>query len=244
MKVKKLFWILIVVFWFGNSYAISPQEILENVDEIRAPGEAFTFDIKITLHKNDNKTHELKLFTRVKDAKKSLVIYRYPSASRGRVLLMVEDIMWIYIPGAGRPIMISPQQQIMGDVSNADVARVVYNLDYRAESVEFDSLNSAKVFKLFLTAKTNGAAYQSIILWLEEENYNPIKAEFFALSGRLLKTVYYKDYKLILGKKRPTVLEVHDAIKKSEKTIMEYSNMQMNDTPDIWFQKTFMERVK
>jgi len=49
--------------------------------------------------------------------------------------------------------------------------------------------------------------------------------------------------KNIQGKERPMIHEIHDAIKKSEITIMEYSNMKVQDTPDNYFQKTFMHRA-
>lgn len=152
--------------------------------------------------------------------------------------------MWIYIPGTRNPIRISPQQQIMGRVSNADVARVVYNLDYSTDSIEDDNLDGKNVTKMSLTAKTKGAAYETINLWIEKESFKPIKAEFYTISGRILKTTYYKGYREILGKERPTILEIHDGIKKSEISIMEYSDIKIEDTPDMYFQKTYMERVK
>lgn len=221
-----------------NTYALTPQEILVKVDEIRAPANTFIFNLKVTVNKAQEES-ETEFSVRVKDAKKSLVVFKSPPSNKGRVLLMVEDNMWIYIPGTRNPIRISPQQQIMGRVSNADVARVVYNLDYSVESLE----DEGGITKMTLTAKTKGAAYKSINLWIEKETFKPIKAEFFALSGKLLKTAHYKGYKEILGKERPTILEIHDAIKESEVSVMEYSDIKIEDTPDAHFQKTFMERA-
>ncbi|MBI5327623.1 MAG: outer membrane lipoprotein-sorting protein [Deltaproteobacteria bacterium] len=221
------------------SFALTPQEVLEKVDNIRAPDRTFIFNLKVTVKKGDDEDVS-EFSVRVKDAKKSLVVFKSPPSNKGRVLLMVEDNMWIYIPGTRNPIRISPQQQIMGRVSNGDVARVVYNLDYNVESLE----NEGEIIKMTLAAKTKGAAYKSINLWIEKETFKPIKAEFFALSGKLLKTGYYKGYKEILGKERPTIIEIHDGIKEPEISIMEYSNIKLEDTPDAHFQKTFMERVK
>lgn len=234
---------LLSVFCFLSSGgAITPREILEKVDEIRAPAKTFAFNLKITLNKADEES-EVEFAVRVKDAKKSLIIYKSPPFYKGRVLLMVEDNMWIYIPGTRNPIRISPQQQILGRVSNADVARVVYSLDYNADTVKEDILEGMKAFKISLNAKTKGAAYKNIDLWVERDSYRPIKAEFYALSGMLLKTAFYKGYKEIFGKERPTILEIHDEIKKSEITFMQYINIRVEDTPDAYFQKTYMERL-
>ncbi|MBI3813642.1 MAG: outer membrane lipoprotein-sorting protein [Nitrospinae bacterium] len=218
-----------------SALALTPQEILEKVDNIRAPANTFIFNLKVTVNKADEES-DTEFSVRIKDAKKSLVVFKSPPSNKGRVLLMVEDNMWIYIPWTRNPIRISPQQQMMGRVSNADVARVVFSLDYSVESVEDD--------KLTLLAKTKGAAYKGITLWIEKDTYKPVKSEFYAISGKLLKTAYYKGYKEILGKERPTILEIHDAIKESEISIMEYSNIKIEDTPDAHFQKGFMERVR
>ena len=244
--MKKIFFLILFVFSIlpiSVSYALTPQEILEKVDQIRAPANTFTFHLKVTVNKNDQDS-QAEFFVRVKDARKSLVIYKSPPANKGRVLLLVENNMWIYIPGTRNPLRISPQQQIMGRVSNADAARVVFSLDYNAESVTEDVLAGQKVLKLSLLAKTSGAAYKNITLWVENETTQPIKAEFFALSGKLLKTAYFKEYKDVLGKKRPTALEIHDGIRESEVSIMEYSDLRIEDTPDAYYQKIFMDRVE
>lgn len=243
---RNLCYSVLVVFSIlptGMAYALTPQEILEKVDEIRAPANTFTFHLKVTVNKDDQDS-KAEFFVRVKDARKSLVIYKSPPSNKGRVLLLVENNMWIYIPGTRNSLRISPQQQIMGRVSNADAARVVFSLDYSADSATEDVLDGRKVLQMSLTAKTTGAAYKNITLWVENENYQPIKAKFFALSGKLLKTAYYKEYKDILGKKRPTVLEIHDGIRESEVSVMEYSDLMMEDTPDAYYQKTFMDRVE
>ncbi len=242
-KISLLSMFIFCVLSIGISYAVTPQEILEKVDQIRAPANTFTFHLKVTVNKSDEDS-KAEFFVRVKDARKSLVIYKSPPLNRGRVLLLIENNMWIYIPGTRNPLRISPQQQIMGRVSNADAARVVFSLDYSADSITQDVLGGQKILKMSLTAKTTGAAYKSITLWIENENYRPIKAEFFAVSGKLLKTTYYKEYKDILGQKRPTVLEVHDGIRESEVSIMEYSDIRIEDTPDAYYQKTFMDRVQ
>lgn len=232
-----------LIVFIGNAYCLTPQEILKRVDEIRSPADSFTFNLKVTVRKGTDESIA-GFSVRVKDARKSLVLYKSPPSNKGRVLLMVGDNMWIYIPGTRNPMRISPQQQMMGDVSNADVARVVYSLDYEAESMEKDNMGDKKVLRLTLTPKTKGAAYKVIKLWVEKDSLKPLKGEFSALTGRPLKTVFYKGYKEILGKERPTIFEIHDAIKRSEISIMQYSDIRIEDTPDIYFQKTYMERVK
>lgn len=261
-KIKYPTFFVLLIFlaavWAGISYGesnksgevnvtpetaeLTPQEILKKADQVRAPGKNFTFDMTITFKKGDKETVN-KLSARVKDFKKSVVVYTYPPSQKGRVLLMVEENMWIYFPGTRRPMRISPQQQLLGQVSNADVARIVYSLDYKAESVVEDNEANEELLKMTLKPKTKGAAYGSINIWIKKDSFKLVRAEFSTLAGRLLKTVFYKGYKKILGEERPTIHEIHDAINTSEISIMEYSNWKIEDTPDNYFQKTFMHRI-
>jgi len=238
--MKKFAYILLF-FVCSTSVGLENQDILEKIDQNRAPANTFTFHVKVSSFK-DKTSSITELKVRVKDAKKSLVLYTAPIANKGRVLLMVEDNLWIYIPGTRNPIRISPQQQLMGQVSNADVARVVYSLDYHVDSLSKEQLDKNDTLKLTLVAKTKGAAYKSITLWVTADLLTPIKAEFYAISGRHLKTAYYKNYKFILGKMRPMLLEIHDQVQKDSVTILEYTNYSLESTPDIYFQKSYMER--
>ena len=222
---------------------LTPEELLMKADEIRAPGQNFVQDVRVILKKGNTETASNRLVTRVKGHTKSLAIFKEPPTQKDQVLLMLDNNMWIYFPKSRQPIRISPAQQLLGNVSNADVARVVFNIDYKAESVEEDTVGTDKLLRLFLKAKTEGAAYGSIKLWLHKDSYKLNKAEFYTLAGRLLKTTYYKGYKQLLGKDRPTFLEVHDAVKKDEITTMEYLSMKIEDTPDNYFQRAFMDRA-
>jgi hypothetical protein len=221
---------------------LSPAELLLKADDIRAPGKNFVMEMTIT-SKKGKKEKVNKTITRIREAVKSLVVYTYPPTQKGQVILMVESNMWVYFPGTKRAIRISPTQQLLGQVSNADVARVVYSIDYNAESVEEDTIKNEKYLKMLLKAKSKGAAYGSINLWLKKNDFKLYKAEFFTLTGRLLKTIYYKGYRKILGKERPMVQEIHDAIKTSEMSIIEYTDMRVEETPERYFQKTYMPRV-
>ncbi|MEK9148427.1 MAG: outer membrane lipoprotein-sorting protein, partial [Candidatus Desantisbacteria bacterium] len=181
---------------------------------------------------------------RVKDADKSLVKFTYPSNNKGRLFLMVGNNMWVYIPDTRRPIRISPQQRLLGQISNGDVARVVYSLDYNANLLGKEKIDKEEFLKLELTAKTKEAAYSRILLWTDAENYKPQRAEFYAASGKLLKTALYKGYAMVLGRERPLIMEIRDELCKGEYSIMEYSNMKIDDTPKAFFQETYLKHIR
>lgn len=221
---------------------VTPEKVLETVDAIRAPGNNFSFDLLVT-RKDQDDNQQFLFNVRVKDNEKSLVSYIKPHSSKGRRLLMVGENLWVYIPKTRRAIRISAQQKVSSGLSNADVARVVYSLDYNATSLNKTQINDTAAYQLSLEAKTKGAAYQRIELWVKPENYHPISAEFFTQTGRKLKTIYYEDYQLVLGKQRPMTLRVSDEGNKSQTLTMNYTNLAISETPDNYFQPNYLPRL-
>ena len=216
--------------------------LLQQVDAVRAPDSAFTFKVAVTTPDGD----ALKLSVRVSGQVNSLVRYLEPTRSAGRSLLFVGRNMWVYVPGTRRVLRISPQQRMLGGVANADVARVVYSLDYTLEVVEeLPEEGGERRRRLVLSGRSRGAAYGRIDLVAAGEEVRPLRASFFAASGRRhLKTAYFEGYREVLGRPRPTVLRVIDHLNADEETLIEYSDFALEDTPEAWFQPTYLKRLR
>nr|VFK16224.1 MAG: hypothetical protein BECKLPF1236A_GA0070988_101412 [Candidatus Kentron sp. LPFa]VFK31587.1 MAG: hypothetical protein BECKLPF1236C_GA0070990_101432 [Candidatus Kentron sp. LPFa] len=246
MKYNYLFLILSLwapVSWGASACSESPQAILDEVDAIRAPGDDFGFSLQVVHTRPHKDDLDYEFDVRVKGRTKSLVKYTAPLTAKGKLLLMLEENMWIYIPGTRRAIRISPQQQLLGQVSNADVARVVYSIDYQAKAMVSETYQNTDVHRVTLKAR-HKSPYERIELFAARADCRPLKAAFYALSGRLIKTIFYGDYQDVAGKSRPMRLEVEDAIKKGERTVMRYNNLGVVDTPDSWFQKNYLPRLR
>lgn len=226
------------------SPAASPEEILQAVDNVRAPGPTFTFDLKLTYSRPRRSSVVQKFDVGVKEGTKSLVRFTAPEDVRGRVLLMVGQNMWMYMPTVNQPIRISAQQRLLGAVSNADVARVVYSYDYGAKLLGTETLTTVACNKLELTPKTPEAAYGRIVLWADVRTHQPIQAQFYATTGKLLKTAFYKGYQASLGKERPMLVEIRDEIREGEVSHLEYSNFRIANTPDSYFTKENLRYVR
>jgi outer membrane lipoprotein-sorting protein len=216
--------------------------ILEKVDAIRSPSDNFVFTVKLHSQTSSSE-NESEFEVSVRNSTKSLVLYRQPAMQRGRALLLDGTNMWIYIPGTSRPMRISPQQQLTGAVSNADVARVVFSLDYVAESMEKHRLGDVPALKLDLRARQSNVTYQRVELWIAEKDLHPLKAEFFSLSGKLIRTIQYGGYRNILGQQRPTTIQISDAINPAMKATLTYSNFKIQDTPEEYYQPSYLGRL-
>ncbi len=221
---------------------MNAESILAKVDAIRSPSDNFVFTVKLQSQTSSSE-NESEFEVLVRNSTKSLVLYRQPIKQRGRALLMDGVNMWIYIPGTSRPVRISPQQQLIGAVSNADVARVVFNLDYIADSIEKHHLNDLPALKLDLRARQNNVPYPRVQLWIAENNLHPLKADFFSLSGKLIRTIQYGGFQNVLGQQRPTVLQISDAINPSVKATLKYSNFKIQVTPEEYYQPSYLGKL-
>ena len=216
--------------------------LLQQVDAVRAPDSAFTFEVAVTAPDGD----ALRLSVRVADQVRSLVRYLEPPRSVGRSLLFIERNMWVYVPGTRRVLRISPQQRVLGGVASADIARMVYALDYALDTVEeLPEEGGERRRRLTLSGRSKGAAYGRIALVAAGEEARPLHASFFASSGRRhLKTAYFERYREVLGRSRPTVMRVIDHLNADEETVLEYSEFTFEDTPGAWFQPAYLKRLR
>ncbi|AMW35897.1 outer membrane lipoprotein-sorting protein [Haematospirillum jordaniae] len=244
--LKSIFCSLIAVVLTTLSSVFAQEmdaaSILEKVDAIRSPSDNFLFTVKLQSQTSSSENEsEFEVF--VRNSTKSLVLYRQPVKQRGRALLLDGANMWIYIPGTSRPVRISPQQQLIGAVSNADVSRVVFSLDYTADSIEKQRLDDLSALKLDLHAQKSSAPYQRIHLWIAEKNLHPLRADFFSLSGKLIRTIKYSGYQNVLGKERPTILQISDSINPTIKATLSYSGFKIQNTPEEYYQPSYLGRL-
>ena len=246
--MKKILFLILtmVIFVFSASpvRAISPEEIIKEADKARGPGDSFSFELKVTSQKPDRKDQIFKFEVLVKGIDKSLVKFTYPKRDKGKVMLMVGNNLWIYIPTSRNPIRISQQQRLIGQVSNGDVARTNFAGDYIPRLLREEELEGKLSYVLELKAKTKEVTYHRIIYWVQKDTLNPLKSEFYTISGKLLKTAYYQGYKKILGRERVTRLVIVDNLRKGQSSIMEYSNMEIKDFPDRIFQKSYLKHLR
>lgn len=241
--MKKLVSIFIFA-WGGILFAESADSIVSHADAVRGPAGSFRMKIKVISERPDQDQQEIYLETYVKDRTTSVVKFMDPPREKGKAMLMINDDLWMYIPGSKRTFRISPQQRLIGDVSNADVARVNYAEDYDSKILKaHESAEGKDCYLLELKAKTK-VSYHRIHYWVEHQTYRPVKATFFAISGKPLKYATYKGYKSIAGAMRPTVVHIVDGIKPEWKSEIHYTSMGAKSFPDSIFQQSALPDLR
>jgi outer membrane lipoprotein-sorting protein len=221
---------------------ITADEILLKADEVRNPQLDFTTLVKVTSVKPKREPSVATYEVMIKGRDRTVIKTITPPIERGRVLLMIGKDLWAFLPDVSKPLRISLRERLLGEVANGDIARVNFYGDYTAEILRIEDIESRSYYVLSLTAKADDVTYAKGVLWVDKEDFKPLKAEFYGLSGRILKTCSYEGYQELGGRLRPSKLVMHDPVVKNRMSTIEYSRMDVAPLPDKYFTKNHMKK--
>jgi hypothetical protein len=233
MKFISLFFPLLL--WCGSTLAApDAQSLLQHADRARGGGlPGIVWEIKLTSRDGDKVSDEQHLEVRaVEDA--SVAETLEPVRFKGSKLLQVSRNMWLTRPGLSKPIPISPRQRMSGQASNGDIAATNYAADYEAKLAGEEVLDGEPCYLLDLTAKNKRSTYDRVRYWVSLKREVGVKAEFFSLSGKLLKTAHFAYDNTIAyeGRRIPFVsrMTIRDALLDAE-TTMEFGTVKVRKIP-------------
>ena len=173
-----------------------------------------------------------------------MIAFKEPANKRGDLVLMVEDDLWFYARDTRRPIRVTPMQRISGSVSYGDIARISWSRDYDVvESADSQLENGTPGLRLVLSAKTRGATYQRIELWLTADGYRPVSSKVYLLSGKLFKSMQFLRYDTVNGKTMNTAINIVDHFREGQSSRIEFEQIEQRDWPDRLFLKTALPNI-
>jgi hypothetical protein len=230
------------------------QAILAASDAVRNPGKPFGLVVNLVEYRNARQTDEntLAVYSKADNASgqyRSLIRFVAPQRDAGKLMLKNGNDLWFFDPSSKASIRLSPQQRLLGQASNGDVVTVNLAKDYHAELVgEEDVADGERVtrhcYKLALAAANADVTYHHIEMWIEAASSRPVKARFYAESGHLLKSAYYRKFEAQLGVQRPTETVIIDGLDPNWVTVMRYSGYAWRDVPDEWLQRDYLPRFR
>jgi outer membrane lipoprotein-sorting protein len=217
------------------------QALLKEVDSVLQP-ESFESYRKLVDTEPDGSRKEWLLYTVKKGQDKVLALFLTPASDKGRSTLRLGDNMWLYIPSVAKPIRITSLQSVTGGVfNNADILRLDFSVEYRAETVE----DAGKEYLLSLKARTDAVAYDRLKMWVDKQHRLPTRIECYAASGLLIKTLYYSAIKdLGDGVPRPSVVQTDSPLHKGYKSALIWAKLKPRKLDDEVFTLSFMSRVE
>jgi outer membrane lipoprotein-sorting protein len=217
--------------------------IVEKADQIRFPAESFEVDVDVTNLTDGQVTERRRYKILSKGNENTIVQVIEPAADRGQVMLMRGRDLWIYLPNISQPVRLSLSQRLTGQVANGDLARANFAGDYRPRLLGTEKLDGADCHRLELVAADRGVTYARVLYWVRQANSHPVKAEFYSVSERLLKTCRYEGFRTLGGRVRPTRLVLQDALRQGDESVLDYSDLKLRDLPDRMFTKEYLRRL-
>lgn len=181
------------LFWSGIIFAApDAQTLLKHSDQARGGGlPGIVWEIKLVSRDGEKVDEPQRLLVKATD-NSSVAETQEPARSKGSKLLQVERNMWLTRPGLSKPIPISPRQRMSGQASNGDIAATNYAGDYDAQMNGTQTLEGEVCYVLDLKAKHKRATYDRIRYWISAKREVGVQAEFYSVSGKLLKTARFE----------------------------------------------------
>ena len=229
----------------GATHALPDAgSIVKRADQIRFPSHDFEVDVTITTLIPEREPEVRKYRVLSKGNNRTLVLTTAPPIDRGQIMLMRDHDLWIYLPSVSQPVRLPLSHRLTGQVANGDIARAKFSGDYNAKLLRTESVDGEAYYVLELIAAGRGVTYHRVLYWVNQRNYRPHKAEFYTVSGRLLKRANYGHFAKLGDAVRPTKLVLENTLRTGERSIMEYTNMQHRDLPDKVFTKNYLKKLQ
>jgi len=168
----------------GTLFAGSPEELLKQVDRLRYPWPSFTAELELKAGKIQQRWQ-----VRVRENGDARV-EGLSDKEKGRTVLLLGDQMWLLLPGAKKPVKVSPQQRLLGPAAGGDIARFRFAVDYTVSGDKEEPVDGKPCRRLELQARRSSISFRTANLWTSLDG-KPLRAEFFLPSGKLAKTVRF-----------------------------------------------------
>jgi hypothetical protein len=221
--MRRIFGLLMIVLPASVGAAPDAHTILKDSDQARGGGlPGIEWEIKVVSRDGDRTDEPQRLLVRAVDDS-SVAETQEPVRFKGSRILQVERNMWMTRPGLSKPIPISPRQRMSGQASNGDIAATNYAGDYDAQMDTTETLDGEPCYVLNLIAKHKRTTYDRIRYWVSVKRLVGVKAEFYSVSGKLLKTATFEYHNTIEheGKRIPFIsrMTIRDALVDAETTM-------------------------
>lgn len=226
-------------------------ELIKKADNYRLSKQSAKIVSKVTLYKNleIDKTRLYRVYTR--ENRESLVLFDSP-VEAGQKMLMLGDNYWLLMPKSRRPIRITPMQKLLGEASIGDISTLTWSENYTGKWIKQEQLSVSDAAGntqvvdtelLKLSAKTKGASYFTIDLWLQKHSSFPIKADLYLRSGKLAKQAWFTKG-LRDGKQQVISMRLVDKIQKNQQTLIEYKQITALEIDNKYYNPAYLSRTK
>jgi outer membrane lipoprotein-sorting protein len=230
------------------------QEVINYIDTNYDVRSDVTAQAKITTRDPDQGTKIIQSVYYRRDRDDSfLIVMADPETERGNGYLRVGDNMWLYRRTTRTFTHIGRDEKIGGSNASAgDFETRKFKDLYKPaadaagkESISEETIGGAKipVYKVEVTAKVNDVKFPKLVMWVTRDKFLELKRESYALSGTLMETDLFTNYKEIEGRYIPLLQKFTDEVEKGKTSLLEISGVSFAKVDDYKFDKSYLESL-
>jgi hypothetical protein len=189
------------------------------------------------------------LIYRRDEDEKLMILFTKPKGEAGKGYIRLDKNLWSYDPGTGKWDRRTERERIAGTDSRRadfDQSRLVeeYDATYKGEA----KLGQFDVWELELKVKPNtDVAFPVMKLSVDQASGNILKRQEFALSGRLMRTLYYPRWQKLYSESKkaevwyPGEIRIYDEVEKENSTIVVMKSVDLHPLEANIFTKAWLE---
>lgn len=175
--------------------------------------------------------------------KRAHVEFVSPDEERGRKMLVVQDKYWARFPDSKKVHSISRKEMIGNSVFQlVDLFQIDADKDFEAKLNGETKVGPNDCYRIHLTARSDEAPYASIDYYIVKKDNFPIRAQFFSISGKLIKTLEVNEKKMMGGMVRPSKFTMVDEVTKGRASVWYTKTLEQKRVPDTVFTVDFLAR--
>ncbi|HVO38215.1 MAG TPA: outer membrane lipoprotein-sorting protein [Spirochaetia bacterium] len=231
----------------------SVKEIIDYVDTNYQLKSDMTAQARITTRdpEQGNKVIESVYYRRDSDDA-FLIVIADPESDRGNGYMRVGDNLWMYrratrtFTHIGRDEKIGGSNASAGDLETRKF-KDLYKpaLDASGKEIIAEDTIGGKipVYRVEVTAKVNDVKYPKLVMWVTQDKYLELKRECYSLSGTLMETDLYTNYKNVEGRFVPLRMRFTDEVEKGRTSLLEITGINFAKVDDYKFDKSYLESL-
>ena len=196
----------------------------------------------------DDRVFQVVVYRRDADDK-LMILFLKPKSEAGKGYLRLDKNLFLYDPSTGKWDRRTERERIGGTDSRRadfDESRLAeeYIPTYKGE----EKLGKFRVHHLELKAKPSAdVAFPVQHVWLDVNTGNLLKQQELALSGKLMRTLYYPKWEKIYSRSKgadvyfPRQIRIFDEVEKGNKTSILIRNVDLKRLDKNIFTKAWLE---
>lgn len=236
-----------------KAFALTADEtkkIIEQIDDKqRNTGDyASTVFIEQKEKNKVTKAFEAKVYRRDADDK-WMILFIKPKSEAGKGYLRLDKNLFLYEPSLGKWERQTERASIAGTNSQrSDFDESRLSEEYTTAFVGEEKLGKFTTYRFKLTAKPNIDVASPILeLWVDKQTINILKRQEFALSQKLLRTMYYPAWEKMFSESKktevfvPKEIRVFDEVEKGNGTNIQLRDVSLKPLQANMFTKAWLE---